>query len=211
MIYLDNAATTRMRPEVRAAMEPFFDQDYGNASSLHAAGRRARRALEDAREVVASCLGADPKEIVFTSGATESNALAIAGAAEALRGRGDHLVTSAIEHPSVLEAFARLERQGWRVTRVPVDALGLVDPARVSAALTPKTVLLSVMAVASPTAPATFSVPARRSNSWPPPASWAASGVPFRIRSTPTPFGPWILCAETVRRSASRPSAATLP
>jgi cysteine desulfurase len=147
MIYLDNAATTRIKPEVRAAMEPFLDRDYGNASSLHAAGRRARRALEDARETVAVCLGADPKEIVFTSGATESNALAIAGAAEALRGRGDHLVTTAIEHPSVLETFARLEREGWRVTRVPVDGVGLVDPAQVAAAMTPRTALVSVMTV----------------------------------------------------------------
>jgi cysteine desulfurase len=147
MIYLDNAATTRVRAEVRAAMEPFLDRDYGNASSLHAAGRRARRALEDAREGIAARLGGDPKEIVFTSGATESNALAIAGAAEALRSRGDHLVTSAIEHPSVLETVARLERQGWRVTRVPVSADGLVDPAAVAAALTPKTVLVSVMTV----------------------------------------------------------------
>jgi cysteine desulfurase len=147
MIYLDNAATTRVKPEVRAAMEPFLDLYYGNPSSLHAAGRRARRALEDARETVAACLGGDPKEIVFTSGATESNALAIAGAAEALRGRGDHLVTSAIEHPSVLETFARLEKQGWRATRVGVDDAGLVDPARVAAAVTPKTVLVSIMTV----------------------------------------------------------------
>jgi len=147
MIYLDNAATTRVRPEVRAALEPFLDLEYGNASSLHAAGRRARRALEDARERVAARLGGDPKEVVFTSGATESNALAIAGAAEALRSRGDHLVTSTIEHPSVLETVARLERQGWRVTRVPVNGDGLVDPASVAAALTPKTVLVSIMTV----------------------------------------------------------------
>lgn len=147
MIYLDNAATTRMLPEVRSAMEPFLNSEYGNASSLHAAGRRARRALEDAREAVAACLAADPREIVFTGGATESNTLAIAGAAEALRSRGDHLITTAIEHPSVLETVSRLEKQGWRVTRVPVDAEGLVDPARVAAAVTPKTVLLSVMAL----------------------------------------------------------------
>jgi cysteine desulfurase len=147
MIYLDNAATTRVRSEVRAAMEPFLDRDYGNASSLHAAGRRARRALEDARESVAARLGGDPKEIVFTSGATESNALAIAGAAEALRPRGDHLLTSAIEHPSVLETLARLERQGWRVTRVPVSREGLVDVPALAAAVTPKTVLVSVMTV----------------------------------------------------------------
>lgn len=147
MIYLDNAATTRVRPEVRAAMEPFLDREFGNPSSLHAAGRRARRALEDAREKVAAILGADPKEIVFTSGATESNALAILGAAEALRSRGDHVVTSAIEHPSVLETVARLEKQGWRVTRVGVDGAGLVDPVRVAAALTPRTVLVSIMTV----------------------------------------------------------------
>lgn len=147
MIYLDNAATTRVKPEVRAAMEPFLDLDYGNASSLHAAGRRARRALEDARETVAACLGADPKEIVFTGGATESNALAILGAAEALRARGDHAITTAIEHPSVLAAFDRLEALGWRVTRLPVDAEGLVDPAHLSKALTPATALISVMSL----------------------------------------------------------------
>ncbi|HZE98045.1 MAG TPA: cysteine desulfurase family protein [Planctomycetota bacterium] len=147
MIYLDNAATTRLRPEVRAAMEPFFDRDYGNPSSIHSAGRRARRALEDAREAVAGCLGGDPKEIVFTSGATESNLLAVAGVAEALRPRSDHVVVSEIEHPSVLEPVARLERQGWRVTRVPVDGEGLVDPMTVAKAVTPRTALVSVMSV----------------------------------------------------------------
>ena len=147
MIYLDNAATTRIRPEVRAAMEPFLDLDFGNPSSLHAAGRKARRALEDARETIADRLGGDPKEFVFTSGATESNTLAIVGVAEAHRSRGDHLITTTIEHPSVLETFARLERQGFKVTRIPVDAEGLVDPARIAAAVTPMTVLISVMAV----------------------------------------------------------------
>jgi cysteine desulfurase len=145
MIYLDNAATTQVRPEVRAAMDPFLDRDYGNPSSLHAAGRRARRALEDARETAAAVLGADPKEIVFTSGATESNALAIAGAAEAHG--GGHLVTTTIEHPSVLAMVERLEKQGWKVTRVPVDGSGIVDPARVAAAVTPRTALVSVMTV----------------------------------------------------------------
>lgn len=147
MIYLDNAASTRVLPGVRAAMEPFLDREYGNASSPHAAGRRARRALEDARETVAAVLGADSREIVFTSGATESNGLAIAGAAEALRSRGDHLVTTTIEHPSVLETFARLETQGWRVSYVPVNGEGMVDPADVAAAVTPRTVLVSVMTV----------------------------------------------------------------
>jgi len=147
MIYLDNAATTRMKPEVRSAMQPFLEEEYGNASSLHAAGRRARRALEDARETVAACLGADPREIVFTGGATESNTLALAGAAEALRPRGDHLVTTEIEHPSVLETMVRLEKQGWRVTRVPVDPEGLVDLKSLDKAVTPRTVLVSIMSV----------------------------------------------------------------
>lgn len=147
MIYLDSAASTRMHPEVLAAMTPHLEGEGGNASSLHAAGRRARKAVEDARETVAACLRADPKEIVFTSGATESNNLAIAGAAEALRGRGDHVITTAIEHPCVLESCARLEKSGFRVTRIPVDSQGLVDPADVARAATPRTILVSVMAV----------------------------------------------------------------
>lgn len=144
MIYLDNASTTRLHPGVRAAMEPFLGEEYGNPSSPHAAGRRARKALEDARDRVAGALGVAAKEILFTSGATESNALAILGAAEALRAKGDHVVTTEVEHPSVLESCARLERQGFRVTRLPVDGQGLLDPARVAAALTPRTILVSV-------------------------------------------------------------------
>jgi cysteine desulfurase len=147
MIYLDNAASTRILPEVRAAMEPFLGEEFGNPSSPHASGRRARRAVEDARETVASCLGADPREIVFTSGATEANALAIAGAAGALRRKGDRVVTTAIEHPSVLEACARLEARGLRAVRVMPDARGVVPAADVAAAWTPETVLVSVMLV----------------------------------------------------------------
>jgi cysteine desulfurase len=144
MIYLDNASSTRPLPEVRAAMEPFLSGEYGNPSSPHAAGRRARKALEDARERIARAIAASPKEVVLTSGATESNALALLGAAEALRPKGDHVVTTAVEHPSVLESVARLERQGFRITRLPIDREGLVDPASVAAALTPRTVLVSV-------------------------------------------------------------------
>jgi cysteine desulfurase len=147
MIYLDNASSTKPHPEVLEAMAPYLGAEYGNASSLHAAGRRARKAVEDAREAVAAALGADPKEILFTSGATESNNLAIAGAAEALRDRGDHVVTSAIEHPCVLESCARLESRGFRVTRLPVDREGRVDPGDVARAMTPRTVLVSVMGV----------------------------------------------------------------
>lgn len=151
MIYLDNAASTALLPEVRAAMEPFLAAEHGNPSSAHAAGRRARKGLEDARETAAAALGADPKEIVFTSGATESNHLAILGAAEALRPRGDHVVTSAVEHPCVLEACARLERSGFRVTRLPVNGHGVVDPADVARAVTPATLLVSVLAVSHET------------------------------------------------------------
>ena len=125
----------------------WLGEDGGNPSSLHAAGRLARRAVEDARERVAAALGVDPKEIVFTSGATEANALAILGAAEAARPNGDHVVTTAIEHPCVLEAVARLERAGFRVTRVRPDPSGAVRPADLEAALTPRTTLVSVMAV----------------------------------------------------------------
>ncbi|HEX7897060.1 MAG TPA: cysteine desulfurase family protein [Planctomycetota bacterium] len=130
MIYLDHAASTPARPEARAAMEPWL-ADAGNPSSLHAAGRRARRAVEDARERVAARLGADPKEIVFTSGATEANHLALLGVA-------GHVVTTSIEHASVLELCA---------TRVAPDAEGVVSAKDVAAAVTPKTVLVSVMAV----------------------------------------------------------------
>jgi cysteine desulfurase len=147
MIYLDNAASTPLLAEVRAAMEPFLAATYGNASSAHREGRRARKALEDARESAAAALGAHPREIVFTSGATESNHLAILGAAEALRPRGNHVVTSAVEHPCVLEACRELERRGFRVTRLPVDGRGRVDPAEVARAVTPATVLVSVMTV----------------------------------------------------------------
>ena len=145
MIYLDHAASTPVRPEVRAAMLRWLGDDGGNPSSLHAAGRLARRAVEDARERVARRLGADPREIVFTSGATEANALAVLGAAEALRAA--HVVTTGIEHPCVLEAFKRLERAGVAVARVRPDPSGVVDPEAVRAALTPRTALVSVMAV----------------------------------------------------------------
>jgi cysteine desulfurase len=145
MIYLDNAATTPVLPEVKAAMDPHLGEAFGNASSLHAAGRRARKALEDAREGIAACLGADPKGLHFTSCATESNNLALMGTAEALREKGDHVITSAIEHPSVMATCKRLETRGFRVTRLPVDAHGLVDPGEAARAVTPQTILASIM------------------------------------------------------------------
>jgi cysteine desulfurase len=144
MIYLDSAASTRLLPEVQAAMVSCLSEGGGNPSSPHAAGRLARKRIEDARDAVAAGLGANPKEIIFTSGATESNNLAIAGVAEALRARGDHVVTSAVEHPCILQSCARLETRGYRVTRLPVGRDGRVDPGEVARAVTPRTVLVSI-------------------------------------------------------------------
>ncbi|HXG62855.1 MAG TPA: aminotransferase class V-fold PLP-dependent enzyme, partial [Planctomycetota bacterium] len=144
MIYLDHAASSPMLPEVRAFFERALEEAAGNPSSPHAAGRRARRILEDARERAAAALGADPREIVFASGATEANHLAVIGAAEARRDRGDHVVLGALEHASVVEAAARLAARGFRVSRVPAGRDGLLDPAEVARAVTPRTVLVSV-------------------------------------------------------------------
>ncbi len=143
--YLDHAATTPARPEVVAAMAPLLG-GY-NPNSLHAEGRAARAAVDGAREAVARVLGATPREIVFTGGGSESDVLAIVGAARAAAaaGRGRHVVTVATEHHAVLHAVDVLERDGWRVTRLPVDARGLVDPAAFAAALTPQTTVASVM------------------------------------------------------------------
>jgi cysteine desulfurase len=145
-IYLDHAATTTVRPEVVAAMTPLLAGGY-NASSVHAEGRAARATLDAARASVAGILGAAPREIVFTGGGSEADVLAVVGAARALRERGRHVVTSAIEHHAVLHAVEVLEREGWTVTRLPVDARGLVDPAAFAAALTPQTTLASIMLV----------------------------------------------------------------
>jgi cysteine desulfurase len=141
-IYLDNAATTRPDPAALEAARSFEDAHHGNPSSLHAPGVAAAREVERARQAVADALGAAPDEIVFTSGGTEANNLAIKGAFAA---RGEHLVVSAVEHPSVLQAALSLRRRGAEVTVVGVDARGVVSPAAVAAAITPKTVLVSVM------------------------------------------------------------------
>jgi len=143
-IYLDHAATTPARPEVVAAMLPLLGGSY-NPSSLHAEGRAARASLDAARDAVAGVLGASAREIVFTGGGSEADVLAVVGTARALAARGRHVVTTAIEHHAVLHAVDVLERDGWRVTRLPVDARGLVDPAAFAAALTPETTLASVI------------------------------------------------------------------
>jgi len=145
-VYLDYHATTPVDPRVLDAMLPFFTERFGNASSrTHAYGQAAAEAVDRARAEVAALIGARHHEIVFTSGATESNNLAIKGVAQASRPRGRHLLTVATEHPSVLDSCQALEREGWRVTRLPVGPDGLVDLERVEAALAADTVLVSVM------------------------------------------------------------------
>ena len=146
-VYLDNHATTRTDPRVLEAMIPFFGEIYGNASSrTHAFGWKAQEALEHARAEVAAAIGAAPEEIVFTSGATESDNLAVFGAAEALRERGDHIVATAVEHHAVLDPLKALERRGFSTTLVRPDSTGRIDPEAVAAAITAKTILVSVMA-----------------------------------------------------------------
>jgi cysteine desulfurase len=147
-IYLDFAATTPVDPRVAARMIPFLTETFGNpASRSHAFGWAAEKAVDDARARVAELIGADPREIVWTSGATESNNLAIKGAAQYHRGRGNHLVTVRTEHKSVLDTMRELERVGYEVTVLDVGADGLLDPAAFEAALRPTTVLASVMLV----------------------------------------------------------------
>jgi len=144
-IYLDYNATTPIAPEVLAAMEPALREHFGNPSSEHAYGIAARQLIEQARMQVAVIIGASPEEIVFTGGGTEANNHAIRGVALALRNKGRHLVTTAVEHPAVTEVMAVLAREGWQVTTVPVDGEGQVDPADVAAALRDDTVLVSAM------------------------------------------------------------------
>ena len=144
-IYLDHAATTPLRPEALEAMLPYLTDHFGNASSPHAAGRRARQGLDEAREGIASILGAKPREIVFTSGGSEADNLAIKGAAWAASAKGRHIVTSAVEHKAVLHAAAILERSGFEITVVPVDRYGRVDPEEVDSAINEHTTLVSIM------------------------------------------------------------------
>ncbi|MHB9144419.1 MAG: cysteine desulfurase NifS [Symbiobacteriia bacterium] len=145
-VYLDHAATTPARPEVIAAVAAAMDMAFGNPSSLHAFGREARRVLEEGREQVARLIGAEPAEIVFTSGGTEADNLAVLGVARANRERGRHIITSAAEHHAVLHTCQALEKEGFRVTYLPVDREGMVRPEDLAQALTEDTILVSVMA-----------------------------------------------------------------
>lgn len=145
-IYLDHNATTPLDPLVLEAMLPYLKGGFGNASSIHAEGREAKKALEESREVIANLLGARAVEsIVFTSGGTEADNLAIKGVAFALKEKGRHLVTSAVEHPAVLETLRFLETQGFEVTSVPVDREGSLDLEAFRRALRPETILISIM------------------------------------------------------------------
>ncbi len=144
-IYLDYNATTPVAPEVFEAMVPFLRQHFGNPSSAHVYGRRAAEAIAQARAQVADLLGTQADEIIFTGCATESNNLALRGVARALRHKGRHIITSAIEHPSVTAPLERLQGDGWEVTVLPVDAHGRVSPHDLDAALRKDTVLVSIM------------------------------------------------------------------
>lgn len=145
-IYMDNHATTRVDPRVLEAMLPYFTEVYGNAASRsHSYGWEAEKALDAARDQVGALIGASGKEIVWTSGATESNNLAIKGAAEFYKDRGRHIVTNVLEHKAVLDTCKRLEREGFDVTYLPVARDGRVEPEAVRAAITDKTVLVSIM------------------------------------------------------------------
>ncbi|HHV62887.1 MAG TPA: cysteine desulfurase NifS [Firmicutes bacterium] len=144
-IYLDHAATTPMRPEVLDAMLPYLKDRFGNPSSIHSFGREARKALDEARDKIAAIIGAGPDEIIFTSGGTEADNSAIKGIALARRDKGNHIITSSIEHHAVLDSCKALEKQGFKVTYLPVDQYGLVRPEDVRSAITDETILISIM------------------------------------------------------------------
>jgi cysteine desulfurase len=144
-VYLDFNATTPIDPAVAEAMLPYLHGHFGNPSSSHAYGLEARSAVETARRQVAGLIGARPEEIVFTSGGSESNNMAIFGVARSQRQRGRHIITSAVEHPAVIEPCRALQEQGFRLTVLPVDARGRVDPRDVERAIEPGTILISIM------------------------------------------------------------------
>jgi cysteine desulfurase len=145
LIYMDHAATTPARPEVVEAMLPYLHDRFGNPSSIYSIARESKKVVESARETIARSLDAEPSEIFFTSGGTESDNWALKGIAFANRKKGDHIITSAIEHHAVLNTAEYLEKQGFRVTYVPVDDTGLVDPGAIEDSITDKTILISIM------------------------------------------------------------------
>ena len=144
-IYLDNAATTPVHPEVVKAMLPYFSDNFGNPGSIHSYGQEARGAVDEARENISNLIGATSDEIFFTSGGTESDNWALHGVILAQENKGNHIITSAIEHHAVLETCAFLKQRGYSVTTVPVDGQGLIDPDEIKKAITNKTVLITIM------------------------------------------------------------------
>jgi len=144
-IYLDYAATTPTDPEVVRAMQPYFIEIFGNPSSIHYFGREAKKALEDSRLILAEFIGAKPEEIIFTSGGTESDNYALLGVASSLEKKGNHIITSSIEHHAITEPAKSLEKRGYKLTYLKVDKTGLVDPTDVKKAITDQTILISVM------------------------------------------------------------------
>ncbi|MBI4667815.1 MAG: cysteine desulfurase [Elusimicrobia bacterium] len=145
MIYLDHNATTPLDPRVLAAMMPYWRENWGNPSSSYRFGVEARTAVEKARKRVAELIGGKPSEIIFTSGGTESDNLAVRGAAQSLKSRGNHIVTTSIEHHAVLNTCKALEAQGFRVTYLPVNQAGFVEPDILAKSLTPQTILITIM------------------------------------------------------------------
>lgn len=144
-VYLDHAATTPVRPEVFEAMVPYLQGKFGNPSSIHFFGREVKKDLDEARERVAKGLNADPREIFFTAGGTEADNMAIFGSVAQLGKKGDHIITSAVEHHAILDTCKSLEKHGYRVTTLPVDEWGMVRPRDLAEALTDDTILVSIM------------------------------------------------------------------
>jgi len=144
-VYLDNMATTPVSPEVLEAMLPYFREVYGNPQSIHSWGDEAREAIEKAREQIATLIGGEAEEIVFTSSGSEANNLALKGLAQGQVAKGKHIIISAIEHFSVLHAARTLEKAGFQITEVPVDKYGMVDPDEVARNIKKETILVSVM------------------------------------------------------------------
>jgi len=144
-IYLDNASTTKVDPLVLEEMKEYYTKFYGNAGSMHQKGLEAIKALNAARSSVAKIFRCQDNEVIFTGSGTESINLALKGAAEKLRDKGDHIITTNIEHHAVLDTLAYLEKKGYKVTKVPVEANGIIDPKKIEAAITPQTIIVSVM------------------------------------------------------------------
>ena len=145
MIYLDNAATTKTYPEVWEAMKPYFEEFYGNPSAIYSFAAKANRAVNEARESIAELIGAEPGEIYFTGGGTESDNWALIATAEAYEGKGKHIITDKIEHHAILHTCEYLEKRGFEVTYLDVDEYGFVDPKEIEKAIRPDTILISVM------------------------------------------------------------------